>query len=233
MIPRVSSIVRLFRTPLGRWPNKFHNAVRRRKNRILDMRFAGMSLGPERIPSRYSQAGAYGHVPTDVSALKYIFRQYRIQPDDVLVDVGCGKGRVIAWWLNRGYRNRMIGVELDEEMAEFARDVFSGFDNVTIIQGNIIDLMPEDGNVFYLFNPFDEKTMGGFLGGIKERSKNQLENQQSTDNGRRDTVVLYYFPVHLDVFNNDPTCLVEELRQPCWERFRPNRMKCALIRMKT
>jgi len=229
MIPKVSSLIRLFRTPINRLPNKVCNAIRRHKNRVLDLRFAGTSLGPERIPSRYSDMGAYGHVPTDVSALGYIFRKHQIRPDDVLVDVGCGKGRVIAWWLSHGYGNRIIGIELDEELASFAKHIFSRYYNVTIIHGDIIDSLPEDGNVFYMFNPFDRETMLKFKNLLNAGEKKQNETKKPG----KDVVAIYYYPVHIDVFLDDPAFIVEKIKQPKWEAFRPNRMKCALIRQKS
>jgi len=177
--------------------------------------------------------GAYGHVPTDVSALRYIFRKYRIHPDDVLVDVGCGKGRVIAWWLSRGYGNRIIGIEIDEELASFAEHIFLGYDNVTIIHGDIIDSLPEDSNVFYLFNPFDRETMLKFKSMLNSDEKKRNETDKPDKQPSKDVVTIYYYPVHLDVFIDDPAFVVEMIKQPKWEAFRPNRMECALIRQKT
>ncbi len=177
--------------------------------------------------------GAYGHVPTDVSALRYIFRKYRICPDDVLVDVGCGKGRVIAWWLSRGYRNRIIGIELDEELALFAKHIFSEYDNVTIIHGDIIDSWPKDSNVFYLFNPFDRGTMLKFKSKLKANVRIKGKTGHSDTQLSKEILAIYYYPVHIDVFLDDPVFIVEKIKQPKWEAFRPNRMECALIRQKT
>jgi hypothetical protein len=64
-----------------------------------DLRYGAILSG--NVGTRYRQAGAYNVVNTPYAVLPQIFAG-RIGRDDVLVDVGCGKGRVINWWLSRG-----------------------------------------------------------------------------------------------------------------------------------
>jgi len=79
-----------------------------------DLRYGAILSG--NVGTRYRQAGAYNVVNTPYAVLPQVFAG-RIGRDDVLVDVGCGKGRVINWWLSRGLRNRMYGIEIDPEVA--------------------------------------------------------------------------------------------------------------------
>ncbi|MGA3264771.1 MAG: class I SAM-dependent methyltransferase, partial [Terracidiphilus sp.] len=83
----------------------------------------------------------------------------QIGSHDTLVDVGCGNGRIINWWLAQGYRNPIIGIELMEHVAQRTRQRLSRFPNVRIICGDAVTHLPEEGTLFYLFNPFDERFM--------------------------------------------------------------------------
>src|SRR5215467_3511629 len=77
---------------------------------FLDLRFGRLLRGVK--PTPYSQSGAYATANSSYETVRKLFRE-RVQPLDVLVDVGCGKGRVINAWLREDYANRLIGVELD------------------------------------------------------------------------------------------------------------------------
>jgi len=82
------------------------------RNMAMDLRYGALLSGT--IKSRRS--GASNVANSQYSVLPPIF-DGRIGRDDVLVDVGCGKGRVINWWLSRGLRNRIVGIELEPEVA--------------------------------------------------------------------------------------------------------------------
>lgn len=134
-------------------------AARVAYNAALDLRY-GRLLGGQR-PTRFPHLGAKDTANSDYLALDRLFAG-RISPDDVLVDVGCGKGRVINWWLRHGYRNKIVGIELDEEVAAETRHRLRKHDNVTVVAGNVLDLVPEDGTLFYLYNPFHADVLERF-----------------------------------------------------------------------
>jgi hypothetical protein len=69
---------------------------------LVDLRFGGGVHGV--VPTRYAHLGAETVANSDYAALKTI--PWDIHGPDVLVDVGCGKGRVINWWLKCGFRNK-------------------------------------------------------------------------------------------------------------------------------
>ena len=76
---------------------------------FIDLRYGGYFGG--KIKSRYAHLGAHDTASGHYSVLSCIFRKYKIKDSDVLVDVGCGKGRVINWWLKQGHQNRIIGMD--------------------------------------------------------------------------------------------------------------------------
>ena len=74
------------------------------------------------------------------------------------MDVGCGYGRVIHWWLSRGYRNKTYGLEIDPALADSAAKSVRKYGNVEIVMGDAVLQLPLDGTVFYMFNPFQLQT---------------------------------------------------------------------------
>src|SRR5262245_7544268 len=118
-----------------------------------DWKFGGWCGGTKASP--HAHQGAYFTLSTDYPQLKIVFRSDRvpITADDVLVDVGCGKGRVINYWLMSGHRNRMVGIEIDDDIARLPRRRLRRYPNVSILTGDAVALLPADGTKFYLWNP--------------------------------------------------------------------------------
>jgi hypothetical protein len=173
----------------------------------LDLRYGAFLGGTRRTP--YSHLGIEDTANTDYGVLPLIFNG-RIRDSDVLVDVGCGKGRVINWWLSQGLRNRIIGIEIDKAVATATRKRLAGFGNVEIIAGDVVQHMPAEGTIFYLFNPFKAAGVEAF--------KNRLAQLVS---GHRNVTIFYYNCVHLEVFELDPNWLVHKLELTSVHNFHP------------
>jgi SAM-dependent methyltransferase len=164
-------------------------------NLAYDLRFGEILRGD--IPTRFAELDAERSANVSYYSLSLIFKDETIAPDDVLVDVGCGKGRVLNWWLSKRLPNRIVGLELDPEVAAHTRHRLRKHPNVTIIAGDAVEHLPADGTLFFLFNPFHEAVVSRF----KEKVL-QLP--------RRDRIRIHYNNcVHVDVFENDPRFSVE------------------------
>jgi SAM-dependent methyltransferase len=118
------------------------------------------------------------------------FDYYSIKENDVIVDVGCGKGRVLNYLLYRGIKNKIIGYEINEAVGNQTKKNLSRFNNVEILSENIFDDFPEHANVFYMAHPFNEAMMIDF----KDRILSMRES---------DPVILYNNPVFKDVFDSE------------------------------
>lgn len=159
-------------------------------NTFLDIWYSGRSLkGNQR--SSYKHLGANDTYHTSYSAMPLIFKQAAISKNDVLVDVGCGKGRVINFWLSRRLKNKIIGLELDPIIAEKAANQFSRWKNVTIIPGDAISNIPRDATIFYFYNPFCEEKVVQF-----EKKLSQLFVD-------RPIKIIYYNPKSIHAFQNE------------------------------
>lgn len=157
------------------------------RNLAIDLRFGGMLAGS--VTSR--NPGSANVVNSQYSVLRHIFAG-RIGPADVLVDVGCGKGRVINWWLSQGLRNRMVGIELEPEVAAATARRLRRFPNVTIVNADATSSVPDDATLLYLYSPFQRPAM--------ERLKSDLEQRFA----ERGLTALYWNPDDVDVFQDDP-----------------------------
>jgi hypothetical protein len=161
---------------------------------VLDRRYGGNLRGV--MKTRYRQAGAHNVVNSPYSVLPHIFAG-RIAEDDVLVDVGCGKGRVINWWLSQGLHNRMVGIEIDPDVAAATASRLRTYRTVTIVNGDATTSIPDDATLVYMYSPFDRAAM--------ERFKTMLEERF----GRHGPTLLYWNTEYVDVFACDERWSVE------------------------
>lgn len=106
-------------------------------------------------------ADRVAYAPLSFECLWKMFRSIKIDPnEDVFLDYGCGKGRVLSIAATRPFR-RVIGVEVLPELADIARDniqrarrKFRCQDVDVIVADATTYEVPTDVTVIYLFNPF-------------------------------------------------------------------------------
>ena len=96
--------------------------------------------------------------PTTYRVLFRLFRAIDFKPDDVLVDYGCGRGRVMCI----AARMRIAGirgVEINPDSAASAKRNLEALrgrkvDNWSVYSGSAADFDCGGGSVFYFYNPF-------------------------------------------------------------------------------
>lgn len=152
----------------------------------IQRRFCGGTV--QAVQNKLADAKATSNSNYDDIAIVF-FTLLTIKPNDVIVDVGCGKGRVLNYLLYKGVTNKIIGVEINSEVALLTRNALSRFSNVSIIDSNINDTFPTDGTIFYLYNPFGLNTI--------------LEFSNKFKSLKTDFKIVYLSPTHKDVFMND------------------------------
>jgi SAM-dependent methyltransferase len=181
---------------------KTHCGIEALRNWLLDRKYGGSCGG--RYPTHFGALGAKDTSSIDYYQLSRLFHAKNgvvIKESDVLVDVGCGKGRVINFWLHQGLRNKIVGIELDERFARPAAERLKPYKNVRIVCGNALDNVPEDGTIFFLFNPFHAPVVAAF----KDRLCSMFRDGGSV-------TIVYCNCKCLDLFQNDPNWVVEPMR---------------------
>jgi len=132
----------------------------------IDLAFGG-KMCRTNLDERIYNNGRHTMVHTDYHVLRDIFARVPISPDDVLVDVGCGEGRVINFWLSQGLKNPIVGLEVVEAVAERARKRYRKYPNVSIVTGDAVANLPRNGTLFFLYNPFGEEVVAQFEKAIR------------------------------------------------------------------
>lgn len=108
--------------------------------------------------------------PSEAWQLTRILPPAEVGSDDVFVDVGTGKGRVVLVAARHYRLRRVVGVEVAPELLAVARR------NVARLpDGSGVELVgedastwkiPPDATILYLFNPFVGATFHQFLSGV-------------------------------------------------------------------
>ncbi len=159
------------------------------RDSYLDLRYSHRVLHGNDA-SEFKHLGANDVYHTAYSAMPLIFGNIGISPDDVLVDVGCGKGRVINYWLSRNYNNLIIGLEIDPVIAAKTTRQFANRPNVQVVAGDAVEHLPANGTIFYFYNPFNENKVASFEDKLRQIA------------GNNKVKVVYYNPRSLSVFEN-------------------------------
>lgn len=110
--------------------------------------------------------------PTPYAVLDRLARQGGFTRENVLVDYGCGKGRV-GFFMNHALGMQTIGVEYDADLHAAAMENLRSYAGkrfqdcgVSFALISAEQYLPADADCFYFFNPFSEKILRSVLGRI-------------------------------------------------------------------
>ena len=98
----------------------------------------------------------FPYEPTSYSVLERLAESEYIRKEDILIDYGCGKGRV-DFFLSYIIGCKTIGVDFDERMYRFSmenRKTFTGMIKPDFEAISAEKYKVEDATCFYFFNPF-------------------------------------------------------------------------------
>jgi len=160
-------------------------------NRVLDrgLRTGGRNFEPEHL-----DIGRIGYVASAWRTLPRALHYIGVSPDDVFIDFGCGKGRVVHQAAKRRFR-KVIGVEISPALAEAAREALAAgkrrhrCKDVEIVVADAREYrVPDDLTVVYFFHPFFGETLDAVLEGIIA----------SIDRNPRRLSIIYSYPLAAD-----------------------------------
>jgi SAM-dependent methyltransferase len=130
-------------------------------DRCIDIRICGQSL-VRYVPSVYrddaSGVGMTGSQSTSYVILERIFSHVPLTDQDVFLDVGCEKGRVLAFLSRRHAPCRICGIEVNEVSGQAALDWSRKYEHVNVILGDAFQLDYTPYTVLFLGRPFLPKT---------------------------------------------------------------------------
>ena len=127
--------------------------------------------------------------PTPYEVLKELFDQVPLNTSDVLVDFGCGKGR-LNFYLHHRFHCHTVGIEFNPEYYEIAVSNLRSYHSTNKSQISFecvsamhYEIKPEE-NYFYFFNPFSPQIFMGIINHIL----------QSVEQHPRAITLLLYYP---------------------------------------
>jgi precorrin-6B methylase 2 len=124
-------------------------------------------------------------------AVKYL----KLTPDDVFVDLGCGKGRVVFFIATHTLK-KVIGVELDKGLFINAQKNLTNLKvkrtPVTFFNTDAAKFDLSEASIIYMFNPFGYKTVEKTMQNLKK----------SLDETPRKIRIVYYAPTHKDLLDS-------------------------------
>lgn len=126
-------------------------------------------------------------------AIKKVISLTKPSNDDVVYDLGCGKGRVACHFAQQRVR-KIVGIEISDLLCEIAKTNIQKLRNrrspVEIINADVVTADLSDGTIFFLFNPFGERTLRSVLRNIAE----------SHDVNKTIAIIIYVNPQFQHVF---------------------------------
>jgi len=133
--------------------------------------------------------------------LKSALQLSQLNPSEVvLIDFGCGTGRILMVGLNLGFKTT-IGIERSENLCQVAKQNLQIFSNKCNKQGQFeivvkdasLFEIPHEANVLYFFNPFNAQVMESVV-------QNILASHRVAP---RSLWVIYLNPCHGTIFEKN------------------------------
>lgn len=175
------------------------------KTFFLDIKY-GSYLG-RRSSNGNFERGWWGSLNSNYDDLAAMFSKITIRSNDVIVDIGCGKGRVFNFFLNCGFKNKLIGVEVDPVIAKITKQRLHKYRQIEIVTGAIENggVFPIEATIFYLSNPFSGVIVKNFSDQLAKKVKDGIFKMSDRP------LIVYYFCYYLNVFEANPIWNVKRL----------------------
>lgn len=88
--------------------------------------------------------------PTPASTVEIACDLLEIESSDIVYDIGCGDGRIVAAAARRGAK-RCVGIELDNQLAARARRAVADWPNATILNDDARNVDVSDATKVFLY----------------------------------------------------------------------------------
>lgn len=121
---------------------------------IIDRRICGKSLvkcAPSIDENEADATGGTRSESTHYLTLRKMFEHVKLTPSDAVCDIGCGKGRVLAFLIREKSPCLIYGIEHNPDVAKIAERWSRQYDKIIIKSG---DAFAED------YNPYTVLTLG-------------------------------------------------------------------------
>ncbi|OAI38742.1 hypothetical protein AYO39_00765 [Actinobacteria bacterium SCGC AG-212-D09] len=147
------------RPPPARWErSRYYWMLHERITRLLFERH--LSTVGRTLEFEHFEPDLVHYEPSSWLALRWGLRHVHAGPEDVLVDFGCGKGRVICEAARRPFA-RVVGVEISQRLLDVAHENVDrnrrrfSCQSIELVNADAAEWeVPDDMTVAYLYHPF-------------------------------------------------------------------------------
>lgn len=154
---------------MNKWIDKIEYKVSNRllyqADEVIDQRICGVSLVPY-VPSIFRDdqrgVGGTGSQSTHYLLLRRVFSHVSLTASDSFMDVGCGKGRVLAYLIRKKCPCALYGIEYNETVGKIAADWTERYEQAHIIIGDALSCDYNAYTVLSLARSFLPKTFLAF-----------------------------------------------------------------------
>lgn len=151
------------KTKAGALYRKLSGQITTACDMIKDFKICGKSLTKYVASVDRKKLQATGSESARYWALDEVFKGMQFSKDDKFIDVGCGKGRILAQMERLKFPGQLYGIELNDEVAKYAQSWAERYDNLTIYSGNAFELNYDEYSIIMLCRPFLEEMFVSFL----------------------------------------------------------------------
>lgn len=130
------------------------------RDSFIDKRICGVSL------TKYAKSvnkGSTGSQSTPYLVLEDVFKGAEFKPSDSFIDVGCGRGRVLAYMVREKYPCKINGVELNQDVASFAQNWAKKYSQVNVICADAFSVDYNNYSIIYMGRPFEPELFYKFI----------------------------------------------------------------------
>lgn len=139
---------------------------------LRDCKITGRSL-VKYVPS-IDKTKSTGSESTRYWSLDTIFKDFDFSQSGSFIDIGCGKGRVLAFMHSKGYRGQLFGIEHNPDVAEFTKQWADKKENITILSGDAFNLNCNDYSFMFFNRPFTQDVFEAFVKKIESEMTHDL-----------------------------------------------------------
>lgn len=169
-------------TKAGKIYRKISGQITTACDMIKDFKICGKSLTKYVASVDREVKQATGSQSTRYWALDEVFKGMDFNKDDKFIDVGCGKGRILAEMERLKFPGQLYGIELNPKVAEYAQSWASRYDNLTIYSGDAFSLDYNEYSIIMLCRPFLEDMFVTFLEKLEKDIKHPVTVIMYVDN---------------------------------------------------
>lgn len=213
------------KTKIGQLYRKLSGQIATAFDITKDLKICGKSLTKYVASVDRKVLQATGSQSARYWALDEVFKDMKFSKDDKFIDVGCGKGRILAEMERIKFPGQLYGIELNPDVAEYAQDWAKRYDNLTIMSGDAFKLDYNDYNIIMLCRPFLEEMYVTFLEKMEKDIKHPVTVILYVDNYmakyvkdkpqwtmhkqevvfKKGLLAYSYYPVRYSIWTYDPT----------------------------